>query len=414
MKAAAEPGGLIYEFTRRLVNERGFSGVEVTIADGDQTLVSVRDGWRDKESQLPVTGDTIYRIYSMTKPVVSTALMTLFDEGRFRLDDPVATYLPAFGQVKVLVGGSLEEPVRPITVRDLLRHTCGMTHELQDTPVATFYRDAAVHSDSTRSLSELIDLLAGLPLAFQPGQQWHYGTGIDVAAGLIEVLADQPLGTFLSDRLFEPLGMSDTGFGVPELEQGRLAAMYGGPDVLGRGQTTSALVEAWTSGANYRRDVAATYPADASKSFARGGFGLFSTAPDYARFARMLLNGGVLDGERIVDPATVALMRSNHLPAEQLRDFGLAMPGFGFGLGSRVLMDVTAAGGVGSVGDYGWGGAATTEFWVDPQRQLTVMLMTQSMMRMDKTEDDLKGVVDQVLTEPTRAPQPGELPWGRN
>ena len=204
-----------------------------------------------------------------------------------------------------------------------------------------------------------------------------------MAAGLIEVLADQPLAAFLSDRFFAPLGMSDTGFGVPEAKRGRLAAMYGGPDVLGRGLTVSAIVEAWTSGANERRDVRHTYPADAAPTFARGGFGLFSTAPDYTRFARMLLNGGELDGERVVDPATIELMHRNHLPSELLpfENGGVPMLGYGFGLGSRVLMDVAAAGGVGSVGEYGWSGAASTHFWVDPQLQLTVVLMAQSMLR---------------------------------
>jgi CubicO group peptidase (beta-lactamase class C family) len=408
MTAAVEPGGPIHEFAKQLIDERGFVGVDVAIADGAQTLFSLCQGRRDKEAELPMTDDTIVRIYSMTKPVVSTALMTLFDQDRFQLEDPVANFLPRFRNLRVLEEGTLEKPVRPITVRDLLTHTCGMTNELQDTPVAALYQQAAVNSDPTRPLSELIDLLAELPLAFHPGQRWHYGMGIDMAAGLVEVLADQPLSAFLSDRFFGPLGMPDTGFGVPEAKRGRLAAMYGGPDVLGRGQAISALVEAWSSGANERRDVTATYPPDAVATFARGGFGLFSTAADYTRFARMLLNGGELDGERVVEAATVELMRRNHLPSELLpfQNFVVPVPGYGFGLGSSVLMDVAASGAVGSVGDYGWSGAASTHFWVDPQLGLTVVLMAQSMMRMDTTENDLKAVVHQALTEGTGMRQP--------
>jgi CubicO group peptidase (beta-lactamase class C family) len=388
-------GGPIADFVEELVDERGFAGVHVTVADAERTLLAANHGWRDREADQPMTDDTIMRIYSMTKPVIATALMTLFDDRRFDLDDPLAAYLPALRDVKVLVDGRLVEPDRPIRIRDALTHTCGMTNELQATPVAALYRDAGIHADPTRSLATLIDVLSDLPLAYQPGQRWHYGMGLDLAAALIEVLADQPLGDFLRTRLFDPLGMPDTAFGVPEPDRARLAAMYGGPDLLAKGQSTQALIDAWTSGDNRRRDVNATYPIDATATFARGGIGLFSTARDYTRFARMLLNQGELDGTRIIAADTSRLMHRNHLPNTLLpfHHGGVPVAGYGFGLGSSVLTDVAAAGGIGSKGQHGWSGAAATYFWVDPQLQLTVVLMAQSMMRMDTCDDDLNTII---------------------
>ena len=173
----------------------------------------------------------------MTKPVVATALMMLHEEARFQLEHPVMTYLPAFAKTKVLgADGELVDQHRPMNVQDLLTHTSGLTYDFMvDTPVGATYRDVRLMSDATRSLAEVIDVLAGLPLASQPGQRWHYSVGIDVAARLVEVLADQPLGDFLSERIFEPLGMTDTAFGVSDDNLGRLSAMYGLPDLVGRG-----------------------------------------------------------------------------------------------------------------------------------------------------------------------------------
>ena len=387
----------IEHFIKGLIDGRGFVGASLTIADDDRIVLHTQDGWCDREAERPIAADTIVRIYSMTKPVIATALMSLFDERRFELDDPVADYLPTLATPRILVSDRLIEPDRPIRIRDLLTHTSGMTHELQPTPVAALYRDAGIHADATRTLAEVVETLAELPLAYHPGERWHYGAGFEVCAGLIEVLADQPLGDFLHDRLFDPLGMPDTAFGVPDDRRDRLAAMYGGPDLLARGQSLQAVVDAWTSGDNPRRDVNATNPTD-MKTFARGGFGLFSTAMDYTRFARMLLRGGELDGTRIITPDTARLMHHNHLPDELLPFVPGTAPatGWGFGLGSMVLIDVDAAGGIGSPGQHGWGGAASTTFWVDPYQRRTVLFMAQSMMRMDTWEADLADVVNRT------------------
>ena len=385
------------------VDDRGFAGVSVLIARHGKTVFEGQYGYQDKEAGKPMTPDTIFRAYSMTKPIVSTALMILFEEGRFRLNDPVAKYLPAFGATKVLSGdGSLVDPVRPMTVRDLLSHTSGLTYDfLQDSPVGQMYRDAQLMNDPTRSLEQLIAELASIPLAFQPGTRWHYSLGIDVVAHLIEVISGQPLGQFLQDRMFGPLGMTDTAFGVPAANLDRLSGMYGLPDLFAKGQTFGTLFEAFTNGFNQRSDVSDTYPTDTPDVFVRGGIGLYSTIGDYLRFAQMLSSNGELDGTRILGRKTLELMHSNHL-APELLPFeigGAPNPGFGFGLGSRVVMDVAQTGGPGSVGEYGWAGAAKTYYWVDPVEDLVGLLMTQYMVSFDQPEMDLRALTYQAIID---------------
>ncbi|HEU4325554.1 MAG TPA: serine hydrolase domain-containing protein [Roseiflexaceae bacterium] len=385
------------------VNQRGFAGVSTMIARRGRIVHFDQVGWRDKEAQLPMTADTIVRIYSMTKPVVCTALMMLYEEGRFQLLEPVAKYLPAFGGVKVLAAdGTLIDPVRPITIRDLMAHTSGLTYDfLEDSPVAELYRQARLMSDGTRSLEAVIGELARLPLAYQPGSRWHYSLGIDVAAHLIQVLSGQPLGVFLHERVFAPLGMVDTAFGVPEAQRGRLAAMYGHPDIAGENISISHLVQAFMTGDNQRRDLSATYPANAPKVFQRGGHGLFSTAQDYIRFAQMLLNGGQLDDVRLIGRKTLELMHTNHVPAALLPiDIaGLPNPGLGFGLGSRVALNMAEMAVPGSVGEYGWSGAAKTYYWVDPKEELIGLLLTQYMFNFDLIEQDFRVLAYQAIVD---------------
>jgi CubicO group peptidase (beta-lactamase class C family) len=385
------------------VDQRGFAGLSVVLARRGQTVFAAQYGQRDKEAGKPVTDDTIFRLYSMTKPIVSTALMMLFEEGRVRLIDPLATYLPAFADTKVLADdGSLVDLVRPIVVRDVLTHTSGLTYDFMPaSAVAEQYRDARLINDGTRSLENMISELAQLPLAFQPGTRWHYSLGIDVAARLVEVVSGQPLGEFLQQRMFDPLGMTDTGFAVPTEKLDDLAAMYGLPDIAGKGQTMETLVEAALNGVNVRSDVSDSYPTDRPDVFARGGHGLFSTARDYLRFAQMLLNGGELDGNRLLGRKTLDLMHSNHLPPALLpyEIAGIPNPGWGFGIGSRVMMDPAATGGPGSVGEYGWAGAAKTYYWVDPVEELVGILMTQYMVGMDLPEQDLRTLAYQAIVE---------------
>ena len=385
------------------VNERGIVGISTMISRRGQIVHAEQFGSRDKEAGKPMTADTIFRIYSMTKPIVSTALMMLHEEGRFQLDHPVAQYLPAFGSTKVLAeDGVLAYQVRPMQIRDVLTHTSGLTYDfMADNPVAQMYRDAKIMHDATRSLEALIDELAAIPLAFQPGVRWHYSVGIDVAARLVEVISGQALGEFLRDRLFSPLGMTDTGFGVPDSELDRLSAMYGLPDLLGENYSATQLVEAALSGFNERIDVSATYPTNTPEVFVRGGLGLFSTTGDFMRFAQMLANNGALDGERFLSRKTLELMHSNHLAAELMpfELLGRPVPGMGFGLGSRVVLDVAQTGGTGSVGEYGWAGAAKTYYWVDPVEQLVGVFMTQYMTGILLPDRDLRSLTYQAIID---------------
>ena len=385
------------------VRERGVAGISTMVSRRGRIVHSAQFGYQDTEAGIPMSADTVFRIYSMTKPIVSTALMLLHEEGRFQLEHPVAQYLPAFAATKVLgADGGLVDQARPMQIRDLLMHTSGLTYDfMADNPVAQQYRDARLMNDATRTLEAVIDELATLPLAFQPGSRWHYSVGIDVAARLIEVLSGQSVGDFLQERMFGPLGMVDTGFGVPAEKLPRLSAMYGLPDLIGENYSFVQLFEAAMAGFNERIDVSATYPTDTPEVFQRGGVGLFSTVADYMRFGQMLVAGGTLDGVRVVGRKTLELMHANHMPAELLpyELLGLPNPGMGFGLGSRVMLDVAATAGSGSVGEYGWAGAAKTYYWVDPAEELVGVFMSQYMTGMQLPERDFRSLVYQAIDD---------------
>lgn len=378
-------------------------GISTLVARRGQIVHRSLHGHRDAEAGLPMTDDTVFRIYSMTKPIVSTALMLLHETGRFQLDQPIAAFLPAFAAPKVMqADGSLVDAAKPITIGDVLAHTSGLTYDFMiDNPAAELYREHRVMHDATRPLDEVIDLIASLPLAFQPGERFHYSVGIDVAARLIEVLADQPLGDFLAERMFGPLGMNDTGFGVPDDRLDRVSAMYGLPDLVGADYHAGNLLEAALGGFNERIDVSATYPTSTPDVFVRGGLGLFSTIDDYHRFARMLANGGELDGERVAGRKTLELMHANRLAPEQMpwEIMGMPTPGFGFGLGSRVMLDVAASQGPGSVGEYGWAGAAKTYYWVDPVEDLVGVFMAQYMTGPENPDRTFRSVVYQAIVD---------------
>jgi CubicO group peptidase (beta-lactamase class C family) len=412
MNYAVEPSDAAGMSARRLERirpamqsyvDRGvYVGINTLIARRGKVAHAAEFGWRDKESGSPMTADTIFRLYSMTKPIVCVALMTLLEEGRFRLIDPLAKYIPAFGAVKVREDdGSLTNPARPIMLRDLMTHMSGLTYGFVDeSPVGKMYEDGKL-MDPQCSLEAAVDDLARFPLAFQPGSRWRYSVGIDVVARVIEVISGRPLGLFLRERLFDPLGMADTAFEVPPEKRNRLAEMYGRPDVTTPGVTVRSELEAWAKGVNDRLDVSKTYPVDSPDLFMRGGHGLFGTIGDYFRFAQMLANGGELDGARILGRKTLELMHLNHVPASLLPlDIGgLPLPGYGFGLGSRVLMDVAQSGAPGSAGEFGWSGAAKTYYWVDPKEQLIGLFMTQSMMSFDLPEFDLRALGYQAIVD---------------
>ena len=383
--------------------DRGvFAGVSTIVARRGEIVHQGRYGLRDKEAGLPMTEDTIFRLYSMTKPIICVALMTLFEEGKLHLIDPIAKYLPALARMKVLeADGSLSTPKRPMTVRDVMAHTSGLAYGfLDNSPVCRQYATSRIN-DPNVSLAEAIDDLARLPLICHPGSRWVYSVGIDVAARLIEVISGRALADFLKERLFEPLGMVDTAFAVPRARRDLVAAVYGRSDILATDGTMAVCFQQWKDGVNERLDVSATYPVDRPATFQRGGHGLFSTARDYFRFAQMLADGGHLEGARVLGPKTLALMHANVLAPALLpiEIGGLPLAGYGFGLGSRVALDVAQTGAPGSVGEFGWSGAAKTFYWVDPVEQVVGVFMTQSMMSFDLPDLELRALAYQAIVD---------------
>ena len=358
-------------------------------------------GMMDVEAGKPMRPDAILRIYSMTKPITSVALMMLFEEGRFLLGEPVAKYIPAFKDLKVYAGTSetgveLVDLERPITIQDLLTHTAGLAYGLlPSTPVEKLYLEAGILtplrplyiSEVLRvPLPEMIRRLAELPLAHQPGTVWRYSIACDVIGHLISVLADRPFDVYLQERILNPLGMEDTRFCVPPGKLDRFAAMY---DVTETGDLGLA-------------DAPAASPFTNADCHPSGGGGLVSTAADYIRFAQMLFNGGVLDGARLLGRKTVARMTENHIPADlfplNLLDMW-PMPGEGFGLGVSVVMDATQRPVLASRGAYGWPGAAGTRFWGDPQEELVGLILPQVRFLMAPVQGVFQNLVYQALVD---------------
>ncbi|MBC9205494.1 beta-lactamase family protein [Roseomonas aerophila] len=332
-------------------------------------------GHADLERGVPMTPESILRIYSMTKPLTSVAIMMLYEEGRFQLDDPITRFLPCFKDMRVFTSGSRGsyETVpaeREITFRDLLTHTAGLTYGMMHANmVDAMYRDNGVDfQTSPGSLAEVVETAASLPLLAQPGREWNYSIATDVLGHLVAVISGQDFASFLRDRVIAPLGMIDTGFHVPAEKLARFAANYRkGED--GR----LALIDD-------PRDSRFNAP----RAIASGGGGLVSTVGDYTRFCRFLLNKGALDGARLLGRKTVELMMSNHLRGDmaamgQPRFSESTYEGVGFGLGFSVMLDPARAQIVGTPGECAWGGAASTAFWVDPQEDMAVILLTQLM-----------------------------------
>jgi len=323
-------------------------------------------GQRDAASGAPMRTDAIFRIYSMTKPITSVAAMMLWEEGRFLLSDPVAKYLPELSDLEVAVerGGEIERvPVeRDLTIQDLLRHTSGLTYEFRGSgPVHKMYMSARVYSRAQNSADQ-VATLARLPLLHQPGTRWEYGRSTDVVGRLVEVLSGQTLSAFFEQHILAPLGMTDTAFHVPPRHHSRLAEAFGkDPD----------------SGAAVQLLEVRDPP-----NFESGGGGLTSTASDYARFLQMLLDGGTLDGRRLLSRKTIELMTADHLgPITGAPD--LLLPGHGFGLGFAVRLHAGIAPVPGSVGQYFWGGLAGTTFWVDPAEEMFALLLIQAPGQRD-------------------------------
>jgi CubicO group peptidase (beta-lactamase class C family) len=331
-------------------------------------------GSMDVEHQRALSPDAVFRIFSMTKPIASAAVMQLYERGKLRLDDPVSQYIPAFAQVKVYAGGSAAKPVlrdleRPITLADLLTHTSGLTYgPFGDTPVDSIYRRAGLLNPRW-TIAQLTDSLARLPLAFSPGSRWNYSFAIDVLSRVVEVVSGMSFDRYLDTALFQPLGMTNTAFHVTPGMNGRIMTAYvRGPD--GKLQAISPL-------------LSAEYTPEGR--LLSGGGGLLSTVGDYLRFAQMLLNGGELDGHRVLKRETVELMLQNHLPTGLIPiniapDWPPGKSGFGYGGAVRVDSGTAIPG---SPGTFRWAGYATTFFWIDPKADLIAMLWTQYLPVME-------------------------------
>ena len=370
----ARLGRITDHLQKRYIEPRKIAGCQVAVARHGHLAYFASLGARDLERDLPMADDTIFRIYSMTKPITSVALMQLYERGMFQLNDPIHRVIPAWREHRVYVDGSGEgmqtrEPENPMTFRHILGHTAGLSYGASEHPVDKLYRALGVRRDEGETLRTFVDKLAHVPLYYTPGQRWMYSYATDVCGHLIEALSGMPLDRYFEEHIFGPLGMVDTAFSVPAAKADRFAANYG-----------------------RRRDKSLTViddPEDSPylkhPSFFSGGGGLTGTTADYLRFCEMLRRGGELDGERIIGSRTLRLMTQNHLAGGQdLTQMAegtfseTAYEGVGFGLGFAMTLSEVGAGTLGA-GDYYWGGAASTIFWVDPVEDLSAVFMTQLM-----------------------------------
>ena len=360
----------------RYVDEGLLPGVQTLISRRGRLVHRDRYGTTDVEAGTAVEEDTLYRIYSMTKPITSVALMMLFEEGHFLLEDPISMWLPEFAEMEVWTGGTADAPetepcATPITVHHVLTHTSGLTYGFQYAhPVDDLYRrnglgDFAQAPDY--DLDEGMRRLASLPLQFEPGTRWNYSMSTDVCGALVAKISGLSLDEFFRTRIFEPLGMVDTAFVAPEADTDRCSALY-----------------ARLPGMDEKMLIAPKRAMTKASPYLDGGGGLVSSSDDYLRFAHLLVGGGELDGVRLLSPRTLAFMASNHLPGgKTLNEMGqstfseASLEGTGFGLGFSVLLDQAASTNLGTPGTFAWGGAASTAFWIDPVEQLAVVFMTQ-------------------------------------
>ena len=394
-------------FQTKYVGPGLIPNAQIAVARDGQTVYEATLGLADVERKVPLRDDAVFRIYSMTKPVTSVALMTLVEEGLIALDDPVAKYIPSFANLGVFaagVGPFATTPVaRPMQVVDLLRHTSGLTYGFQSrTNVDAAYRKLQTENPhKPRDLEAFIAEISQLPLEFSPGEAWNYSVATDVCGYLVQKVAGKSLGEVFQERIFDPLRMVDTGFHVREDQRSRFTASYSaspsGPMDL----------QARPTGQLTLNDDPEKSPYLKPPPMESGGGGLVSTTADYLRFTNMLANGGELDGQRILSPMTLRLMTANHLPGGQdLTQLSKSLfsestyAGIGFGLGFAVVFDPPKTLIPCSKGEFYWGGAASTAFWVDPVEHVTVVFMTQLMpSAADPIRRELRTLVYSALME---------------
>lgn len=362
-----------------LVDGRQAGGI-VTLVARDGKMVDLKAfGFQDVESKTPLKTDSIFRIASMTKPITSVAIMMLFEDGKLALTDPVSRFIPAFREMKVLTRSApnaeptLQPARRQITIRDLLTHRSGLTYGfLDNAQTGTAYREGGVSDGLTVtefSLAENMERLAKAPLVSQPGAEWHYSLSTDVLGRVVEVASGMPFDRFMRDRILDPLHMVDTAFEVPDAKWSRFTSVYTGDGNGG--------IRPMKSPEAFGNTVMAPADYKTGKKYLSGGAGLVSTAQDYSRFAQMLLNGGSLDGVRLLSPKTVELMTVSHTRDLNMAGTPVLGPGAEWGLGFKITSDLGSTMQPGSVGMYGWSGIYGTFFWVDPAERLIGVMMVQ-------------------------------------
>jgi CubicO group peptidase (beta-lactamase class C family) len=377
--------GRVNDFMERYVNDGKVAGFVTLIARQGKVLYFDKHGYQDVEAKTPMSLDTIFRIYSMTKPITSVALMMLFEKGLVRLEDPVSKFIPEFSNIQVLGSdGKLESLKEEITVHMLLTHTAGLSYAEEELPlIAKYYLELDIW-DHESTLEQFVQRIVALPHLHQPGEKWHYSMATDVVGRLIEIIAGVSLAEFFEEQIFKPLGMEDTAFSVPPEKHDRFAELYGP-----KGGNPLAVIDEKTGGVF------------SDPKLYCGGQGLVSTARDYFKFAQMLLNKGEFDGVRFLGPRTVEYMTRNHLRPELLPwVMDVPWPGMGFGLGFSVVMDPAQAETMSSAGTIGWGGAASTNFWIDPAEEIIGILLLQLWPSYTyPTTNDFRTAVYQALIE---------------
>jgi len=377
------------------VAAKKFAGIEWLVEVNGDTFLAGSAGGADADGENPIPHGAIYRLYSMTKPVVSVLALILMEKGKLRLYDMLQQHDPRFAQMRVLTAdGDILPATRPITVEDLLTHRSGFTYDfIHGCHIAQYYREAEIVGDGGVSLDDMMGKLADMPLAFQPGSSWRYGVSTDALAHVCQRAGGKPLAELLDEHIFEPLGMQDTAFGVSADKLDRLMPMYGVGNLTGLPpldlipQTLEPM------------DVDDMYPHDKPDVFQRGGHGLFSTLADYAAFARMLIDGKGPDGDPMLSRTTHDMLRANRLPPSMvpLKIGPNSMPGNGWGLIGRVMLDHGQALTLTGEGEFGWAGAASTHFWVDSKERMSGVIMTQYLGASLPLSDDMRTAAYQAL-----------------
>lgn len=391
--SASKRENIIQSIADSYIERELFSGIEWIAEKSGKVVLSGKSGYQNFEEKTPIPASAIYRIYSMTKPITSVMALKLIEEGKLRLYDLVSSFIPSFENLKVMnPDGSTEDPERPMIIEDLLTHRSGLTYDfLPGCHVAPLYSEKDISDDGSVNLEEKCESLSRLPLAYQPGSRFNYSVSIDVLARIIEVISEKDFEEILKEEIFEPLDMKDTGFSVKEKNLPRLMSTYG----------ASNFKEIMNIGPHNLKetDVNQHNPYLKGDHFRRGGTGLFSTISDYLSFGRMLLTGKSKSGKIILSRNMIKFMRVNRIPDTQLPIMLGPLPfsGYGWNLIGRVVIDNGKTMSLTGKNEFGWAGAASTYFWVDPDEDLVGIMMTQYLGSMWPITDDMRVAMYQAI-----------------